>query len=262
MKKVLPALLLGLFPNLAIAHDTWLLPDRWRVAPGEAFDFTLTSGMGFPAFETAVKGDRLAVRSLRLAGQTTTLDLGASDRALHLSARSKGEGVAVAWIATRERSLSLTPKQVEEYLAEIGATETVGPAWKKSGQAAWRETYVKLAKSFVRVGAADDRSWAEPVGLALELVPASDPTRLTVGDTLRLRLLSQGQPLPDFPVGVVPAPPARARLLRTDAEGRLSAVLDQLGPWMLRVTLIRPSETRPGEWDSAFTTLTLSVQAR
>ena len=262
MKRVLPALLLAALPNLSFAHDTWLLPDRWRVAVGEAQGFTLTSGMAFPAPETAVKADRLAARSLRLAGQKTALDPGASDRALHLSAGTKGEGVAVAWITTRERSLTLTPKQVEEYLAEIGATEAVGPAWKKSGQTAWRETYVKLAKTFVRVGGADDRSWAEPVGLALELVPTSDPTRLKVGDTLGLNLVSKGQPLPDFAVGVVPAPPAQARLLRTDAQGRLSVTLDRSGPLMFRVTLIRPSSARPGEWESAFTTLTLEVQAR
>ena len=261
MKRLLPALLLAFLPSVAFAHDTWLLPDRWRVAAGEALGFTLTSGMAFPAPETAVKGDRLAVRSLGLAGQTALLGLGASDRALHLSARAKGEGVAVAWIATRERSLTLTPKQVEEYLAEIGATETVGPEWTKSGQTAWRETYVKLAKTFVRVGGADDRSWAEPVGLVLELVPTSDPTRLKTGDTLGLNLVSKGHPLPAFAVGVVPAPPAKPRLLRTDAEGRLSVRLDQSGPWMLRVTLIRPSEARTGEWDSAFTTLTLEVQA-
>ena len=262
MKRVLPVLMLAVFPNLSLAHDTWLLPVRWKVAVGEAQGFTLTSGMKFPAPETAVKADRLAVRSLRLTGQVTTLDLGASDRVLHLSARTKGEGVATVWIATRERSLTLTPKQVEEYLAEIGATDTVGPAWKKSGQTAWRETYVKLAKTFVRVGGADDRSWAEPAGLALELVPTSDPTRLKVGDTLGLSLVSNGHPLPDFAVGVVPAPPTKARLLRTDTEGRFKVTLDQSGPWMLRVTLLRPSVARPGEWDSAFTTLTLEVEAR
>ena len=262
MKRVLFVLLLAVFPNLSFAHDTWLLPDRWRVAVGEAQGFTLTSGMAFPAPETAVKADRLAARSLRLAGQTTTLDLGASDRALHLSARAQGEGVAVVWIATRERSLTLTPTQVDEYLAEIGATETVGPEWKKSGQTAWRETYVKLAKTFVRVGGADDRSWAEPVGLALELVPTSDPTRLKAGETLGLDLVWNGHPLPDFAVGVVPSARAKARLLRTDAEGRLSVTLDQSGSWMLRVTHIRPSEARKGEWDSAFTTLTLEVAAR
>ena len=49
---------------------------------------------------------------------------------------------------------------------------------------------------------------------------------------------------------------------QTDAEGRLSVTLDQRGPCMLRVTLIRPSAARKGEWDSAFTTLTVEVQDR
>jgi uncharacterized GH25 family protein len=260
MKTTLPSvLLLVSSAGLAGAHDTWLLPGRFQVAPGETVTLGLTSAMAFPAPETAVKAERLAERKVRLAGKTSPLAPGAASRDLRLSGPAGAGGIATAWIATRPRTLTLTPEQVEEYLEEIGGQETVGAEWKKSGQKTWRETYVKLAKTFVRVGETADRSWSEPVGLDFELLPEADPTRLSVGGRLSLVLLWQGRPLPGFPVGAVPAPPGKARLLKTDAEGRLSLSLDQAGPWLLRATRVAPSTARPGEWDSVFTTLTLGT---
>ena len=260
--RFIPALVLLLVAGRANAHDTWLLPDRFRVAKGESLGFGLTSGMDFPSPESAVAADRLLTRRVRLAGRASDLTPGQAGEALRLSAVAPAEGIAAVWVATRPRTLTLTPEQVEEYLAEVGATDTVGPVWKKSGQKVWTETYAKLAKTFVRVGEAADGSWAEPVGLALELVPEADPTRLRVGDTLGLRLLLDGRPLADFAVGAAPAAPGKPLLLRTDGQGRVSVPLGLGGPWMLRVTRIVPSAARAGQWDSAFTTLTLDVLAR
>jgi len=262
MRYASAALLLLFVPRALNAHDTWLLPDRFRVATGDSLGLGLTSGMDFPAPESAVAADRLLTRRVRLAGRIQSLTLGKADQALRLSAALPSEGIAAVWVATRPRTLTLTPEQVGEYLAEVGATDTVGPVWKRSGQKSWRETYAKLAKTFVRVGETTDGSWAEPVGLGLELVPEADPTRLGVGDTLALRLLLDGRPLTGFPIGVVPALPGKPLLSRTDGQGRVSVRLDQAGPWMLRVTRIVPSAARPSEWDSTFTTLTVDVLPR
>ncbi len=262
MRLASAALLLLFIPSGANAHDTWLLPDRFRVAKGERLGFGLSSGMDFPSPGSAVAADRLLTRSIRLAGRIQSLTPEKADDALHFSGSAPAEGIAAVWVATRPRTLTLTPEQVDEYLSEVGATDTVGPVWKESGQKSWRETYAKLAKTFVRVGEAGDSSWADPVGLGLELVPEADPTRLRVGDALVLRLLLDGRPLADFVVGAAPAAPGKSRLLRTDALGKVSVRLDQAGPWMLRVTRIVPSPTQPAEWDSAFTTLTVDVLAR
>lgn len=263
MKRAFATLaFLGLvFP--ALAHDTWLLPERWRVRPGDRLVLALTSAMDFPRPETAVKADRLEAHSVRLAGKTHPLAPGSGERSLALSAVLKEAGVATAWIATRPRSLTLTPQQVAHYLEEIGAADTIGEQWKRSGQTTWRETYVKLAKTFVRVGeGASESAWGEPLGLTLEIVPASDPSRLKTGDSLSIRLLWQGKSLPDLSVGAAAASPAKPVLVRTDAQGRATFELDRPGPWLLRATLIRPSEARQGEWDSVFTTMTLEVAAR
>ncbi len=217
--------------------------------------------MDFPKPETPVSADRLVTRSLRLARKIRTLGTEPQAQALALSAPLGDAGIATAWIATRERSLQLSPTDLDHYLAEIGASETIGRQWKQSGQTAWRETYVKLAKTIVRVGPESDPSWSEPVGLPLEIVPENDPTALAQGDSFGLRLLWQGRPLPDLAIGAAPASPAKPILTRTDADGRAAVRLDHSGPWLFRATLIQPSKKRKGEWDSVFTTLTLVVTA-
>jgi uncharacterized GH25 family protein len=263
MKRVAAVWLL-LFPAVGTtrAHDTWVLPAQFRLQPGEVLRLGLTSAMDFPKPESPVAADRLVEAKVRLGGATIPLESAAEPKQLVLHARLAGAGVAVAWVATRERSLRLTPEQVTHYLEEVGALDTVGREWSAGGRKPWRETYVKRAKSYVRVGEADDDSWQRPVGLDLELVPESDPTRLSVDDTLALRLLWQGQALPGLAVGAVGASPATPTLATTDAEGRVRFRLTRAGPWLFRATRIVPSQARPGEWDSAFTTLTLEARSR
>ncbi len=264
MRRVLVAAFAVAAPAAALAHDTWLLPARWNVPVRDRLVVDLTSAMDFPRPETAVRADRLTSRSMRLNGTVGPLDArppGA--KALQLSAVPAAPGLATVWITTRPRTLDLKPDEVKHYLEEVGAWDTIGEQWSRSADQAWRETYVKVAKTFIRVGdARSDGSWTEPLGASLEIVPTSDPTDLFEGQTLGLRLLWNGKPLADLAVGAAAAAPAKALLLKTDPEGRVAFRLDRPGPWLLRATLIRPVAGQAGAWESTFTTLTVEVKPR
>jgi len=120
---------------------------------------------------------------------------------------------------------------------------------------------VKHAKTCLRIGEAADGSWAEPVALALEIVPESDPTALRVGDRVAVRLLKNGAPLAGLAVGMEPRG-RQAPLPRSDAEGRVSFVVERPGPLLLSATELRPSSSGENEWESDFTTLVLDVAPR
>ena len=244
----------------AAAHDTWLRPGRFAVPAGASVDLTLTSGMSFPKNESAVAPDRLARTGVRAAGTTGELKVeGARDGALRLSAALPRDGVAVLWAMSRPRTLDLEPDEVVHYLEEIGHSETIGKAWEARGRPRWRETYSKAAKTFVRVGKGEGAaSWRDDVGLPLELVPESDPTRVRAGDTFTLRVLWQGQPAA-LPVGAV-GPEGKPQLARPDTEGRVSFTITRRGPWLFRATRITPTASG-SEWESQFTTLTVEANA-
>ena len=256
-------------PAAALAHDTWLLPLRAVVPPGAELLLDLTSGMRFPANETAIKPDRVAQAHVRLAGAVDSLPapLGAA-HSLRFRAPLRRAGVATLWVDLGPRELSLDSAQVIEYLGEVGAPDSVRRAYLRpppaGGVRRWRERYVKHAKAVVRVSSpqrpapAADSSWREAAGQALELVPDVDPTALRPGDTLRVRLLGAGgTPVPYTGVGLVGAGTRPAGVLaRTDAAGRAAFRLPGGGRWMVRATVLRPAAEPDLDWESDFTTLT------
>lgn len=241
-----------------LAHDTWLIPGRFAVPPGATVRLELTSAMRFPEAESAVAADRLAATGVRLGGRTQPLDVkGEAAKALELSATMSAAGVAALWVESRPRTLSLGTAEVEEYLDEIGAPAAVRARWK-AGQR-WKETYRKMAKTFVRVGQpGTDGSWAGPVGMELEIVPEQDPTDIRAGGAFRIRVLRGGQGLAGFSLGAVGS--GRSSMRTTDAEGRATFTLDEPGPWLIKGTLLEASRAQDTDWESLFTTLTVSVR--
>jgi uncharacterized GH25 family protein len=264
MKRSTTAAVLFLLAMRAGAHDTWLVPEQFAVAPNAALALDLTSGMGFPALDAAVEPERVARAAYRLAGHATDIaELTAAEHSLRLRMTPADAGVAAIWVELQPRVIELEPDQVEEYLRDVGASDLVRQRWQASGQR-WRERYTKHAKTFVRVGeAGPDRSWSQPVGMYLELVPQSDPTALTDGDDLTIEVLRDGSSLPGFAVGSVREGAASVGALqKSDAGGLVTVHLDGAGRWLLRGTLLHAAPGPDVDWESHFTTLTLDVRPR
>lgn len=252
---------LSLCAGVLLGHDTWIVPAAPRVQPGAALVLNLTSGMSFPTLDHPIQPDRLQNARIRVGRTIDNLSKRSSGKkALALTIRPSHEGVAAIWIDSKPKFIALKPAEVKEYLDEIGAADTIGKEWSAAGgDRLWRENYTKHAKTFVAVGSASDKSWAIPVGMTLEFVPESDPTRLSVGSELSVRLLREGQPLPAFPVGMVGSDPTLEKNRKTDSSGRVSFRLERKGWMMFRATEIRPAKEKGADWESHFSTLTVYV---
>ena len=262
MKSVLLSVGVSLVSAALAAHDTWLLPSAMAVAPGSTVTLDLTSGMAFPALDHAIEADRLDTASFRLRGKTSNISKrDAGKQALKLTATLGENGIAAVWAESKPKFIELTPKQADEYLEEIGATDTIGREWKPRGAGVqWRENYTKHTRTFVRVGEpGQDSSWKEPVGMVFEIVPEQDPTALASGDPFTVRLLKDGKPLPDFPVGLVAEKSKNGSIQKTDAQGRVSFQLDRAGWWLVRATNIERSANPDLDRESHFTTLTFQT---
>ena len=249
----------------ARAHDTWLLPDQAKVEAGRPVTFAITSGMAFPAEETAIDDERVARSGVRLAGaQEQFASQREGERALHLTTVLARAGIATAWVELRPRSIELTPDQVSHYVEEIGAPPELLARWQAMPEPRrWREAYRKHTKTFVRVGEpAGDRSWSEPVGSPVELVPEQDPTALTAGDELTVLLLRGGAPAAGANVALVHAGGERALIRATDAGGRVTFPLASAGWYLMRSTHLRPAGAADLEWEADFATLTVRVGER
>lgn len=261
MRPIGLAAALALLAAPLAAHDTWIAARKADLAAGEPARFELTSGERFPTPQTAIAPDRIARANLRVRGKDLRFGGRAKEsHALLLSRAADSPGVAAAWVELKPARIELEPSEVAHYLAEIGESERIAKELAGQPPARWREIYRKHAKAFVRIGVPEgDDSWREPVGMALEIVPESDPTRLSAGGFLSVRVLEAGKPLAGFPLAAVAAGRPDRTLVRTDGAGRAKVLLDRPGPWLLSGTKLSRS-ARPGtDWESDFTTLTLSV---
>jgi len=245
------------------AHDTWLQPERFAATPGAMLEFGLTSADGFNGPDTAIKPERVAAVRGRLAGDTLAMTVPvAGEKALRFSATLPRPGVAVIGVELKPRVLELEPDKIELYFREIHADESLRAVWTAGPEPRrWRESYVKNAKTFVRVGepAADDRAWAQPMGLRLEIVPERDTTTLGAGDNLPVRVLRGGGPLAGFTIAFVSAGETREHVAVTDEDGRARATLDVRGAWLVHGTDLRRATAPEWEWESDFTTMVVEV---
>jgi uncharacterized GH25 family protein len=248
----------------APAHDTWLAPDAFKVAPGSSVTLDMTSGMEFPKLDAGPKPERVQAAKCRLAGETFDLEppKGAAN-SLQFKADLRQAGIATMWVKLAPRALELKPDEVQHYLDEVDAPAAIRKEWHEMKEKRWRESYTKHTKTFVRVGeAADDRSWAEPIGAALEIVPERDPTAIAAGEVLPVRVLKNRAPFPDFSINAVAFGETKGETRRTDSAGRVSFRISKAGPWMVRGTEIRKSTAPDADWESDFATLTLEVAAK
>lgn len=265
MKRVqaLAALLAGCIACPAAAHDTWLQPRRTAVLPGTIAQLDLTTGDKYATFDTALKPDRVATSRARLNGKTLDIQAGSPEKkSLELRVALSDPGVATLWLSLAPQSIELNRKQVQHYLDEIDAPALLTQAWY-AGKATkpWREIYSKHTKTFVRVGRPKaDRSWSEPVGMALEIVPEKDPTTLRAGDDFPVRVFRNGGPLADFSLGIVREGPTNRSFKKTDSAGRAVFKLPRAGKWLMRGTELRSSQRTAVDWESDFTTMAFEVQ--
>lgn len=249
----------------AHAHDTWLMSDRAEVAPKTTVTLDLTSGMAFPALETAPKRERVQAALGRLAGRAFAIDdISAGPQSLIFKTQLAEPGVAAFWVKLPPKTIELKPDQVKEYLDEVSAPESLRKQWTEAKEPKrWRESYTKHPKTFVRVGdALTDQSWQEPVGMFLEIVPEKDPTAVRVGDEFPVRVLQDGKPFADFALNAVSAGENKGETRKTDSAGRVTFRLQKPGRWLLRGTEIRKSNLPETDYESDFATLTLEVKAK
>ena len=243
------------------AHDTWLLPSSLRVPVGQKITLHLTSGMVFAADDFAINPGRIKRADVRLTGATRPLgNRTQSDNATLYRWTPATAGVAALAVELAPKVLTLEPKLIGVYLDEIGATRETRATWDAMpAPKQWREEYVKHAATFVRVGNLSDAGWTAPLGLGLELQPLADPTALTPGQTLDVRVSRGGIALAGQPVTLRREGDTSISVVTSDAAGRVTVRLAREGRYLIAATQLRRA-TRPNhEWESDFATLTLAV---
>lgn len=248
--------------SFVFAHDTWITPSAYSATVDQPVMFEITSGMNFPALDTGPKPNRIAKSGFRLGAESGELkEFTAGENALTTTKPFARDGVATLWVQLLPRDIELTDDDVAHYLDEANAPDAVRAAWERQkGKTKWNEEYVKCAKTGVAVGnAAVDNSWAEPVGLLLEIVPVTNPTTLKAGDKATFKLLRQGKPLAKAALALIRGGSEERVFEMTDADGAVDFAVAKAGKHMVATTILTPPQD--GEsWKSHFSTFTFEAR--
>jgi hypothetical protein len=245
------------------AHDLYLMPQKFSAEPGEKLMVSVHSGDAFPASEDGADPARFLEPKLTGAqGAAPVTGFRIAGKATHGFVEIPQAGSFWLSVATKPRLLELAAGKFESYLREEGLDAIVRQ--RAGSTAAGREKYSKYAKSLVVAGEGPSAFVSSPLGLAIEIVPLADPSRLAPGATLPVRILFRGRPAPDLQVEAAWAPAlGKGRHFiagRTDAEGRIAIPLDKAGRWRLHAVHMQPCpDKNEADWESFWASLTFQL---
>jgi uncharacterized GH25 family protein len=251
----------AIFAAALAAHDSYIMPAKFAVKPGESLMVSIHNGDSFPSSEHATDPRRLA--EVRLSDGSSVTGLQIVGRATHGFVTLAKAGSHYVSAVLHPRALELPGPKFETYLREEGLLHVIEARMRAGKSAApGREVYTKHAKSYIISEAADGR-YATPLGHAIEFVPESDPASLRRGSILRVRVLFRGKPLGGVQGQKAWTPGGKsgqAIVGRTDQDGRVAIPIDSEGKWRLHVVHMQPArDPSKADWESFWASLTFEV---
>jgi uncharacterized GH25 family protein len=245
------------------AHDFWLLPQLFRINPGDSVTISANTGMDFPNSLSAVTPDR--VNQFILVGKSikkNITDLKVQGNSLVTECTFKESGTYVVGVDLKPKEIKLTAEEFNEYLLHDGLPN-IYELRKKEGilNKSAVEHYSKYPKTVIQVGKKLDETPTKPLGLPIEIVPKVNPYGLKIGDDLEVSVLFQGKPLSGTEIAW--SYPGKgeefAGSKKTDKNGNAVIPLDKVGPYLIRLTHMEWVKKPTHEWESYWTSLTFEV---
>jgi uncharacterized GH25 family protein len=245
----------------AAGHDFWIQPSFFEAPTGATIEVALFVGDG-PEIDEVGRSPELIRRFEAMNGERRR-SLGGPPRG------NAPAGIAhlaePGWTTLVYQSghsfIELPAEKFESYLDDEGLEEiSVERQRRGESLAPAHESYARYCKSLVRVGEASGAYDAE-VGLPIELVAETDPSRWHDGGSLELRLVFQGAPLAGRLVKLVHLEDPGLKLLaRSDLNGRVAFSPPRGGPWRaVAVHMLPASAGIEGEWESFWASLTFAL---
>ena len=255
-------MLLGLLASsFAVAHDFWIEARPYYTAPGDTVEFSLHVGEEFV-------GDSLP----NIAQRYLAFSIYQPDRVIEMPGelgrdpagyfQAPVEGTYLAGYQSIFNTTGIDSDTFVRYLEKEGLEHARKQFLNRDQKpASTTERFKRHAKVLWQTGQSFERDDSQLViGYDLELVPRQNPYQLAPGSKLDLRLLYLGQPAADIMVAAFSkSAPDQVQTVRSDAQGRVSFVLDRPGPWLIKAVRIERLQDQQQEWESHWASLTFSL---
>jgi uncharacterized GH25 family protein len=252
--------------SFAMAHDFWMQPSEYWMAPDALTPLTLQVGHGSFRQRSPIPARRIT-RFQAISPRGATIELHEHLRVGQATEdgdfRFKSPGAYVLVLQTDDRAQTHLPSiRFNDYLRAEGLTPALEQRTRLHRMDAdGSERYSRCAKSLVQVGppgAGLQGEVSKPIGLPLEIVPEVNPYGVPRPPILPVRVIFVGQPLSGALIKLTnlenDALPFEVHL--TDHDGRASFSMPSSGIWLLNViwttALPRSEET---DFETVFSSL-------
>ncbi|MGB3245525.1 MAG: DUF4198 domain-containing protein [Sulfitobacter sp.] len=267
LSRLITALFLAVPLAPLAAHEFWIVPEKYQVAPGSAIRADFKNGQEFKGNTLSYFEGRSARFETALGDDVKTVEARAGDApALQMTAPD-ADGLLVVLHETTPSTISY--KEWEKFakfathkdFPDAEADHTAA-GWPRDG---FRETYTRHIKSLIAVGngAGSDKSY----GMATEFVAVSNPYAPEFDDQMVVTLLYNDQPRADAQVEVFDQDTEGAvtiSLHRTDTSGTATIPVMAGHSYLFDAVVLRPAadagstENAP-VWETLWAALTFAV---
>ncbi len=264
MKKVIAFLLVAAASSVALAHEFWLQPKKFRYKVGEdvVIDFLVGENFTGEAWDlTKHKVEALQVISAygKKDLKTTVKNTKGNNVAYKLAT----EGTHLFSMTSNAAYIELDAEKFNAYLEEDGIEEMIALR-KKNNETdkASRENFTRFAKLLVQSGNKTDDVFKRKLGLKVEIIPLQNPYSLKNGDYLECEIQYEGKPLPHQMVKIWSFIGNRAFLQNayTENDGRVKFPISNTGPWMVSFVKMIESSKPNIDYESMWASLVFGIE--
>lgn len=183
---------------LLCSHDMYLKMDRFFIVPNQEATIKLYNGT-FEKSDNVIDRDRMIDASLVGNGKRIAVahdEWTEKDSTTLLHFKSGDPGTWVAGLSTKARNIEMDAEAFNNYLIHDGIKDMLAQRKENNTlNANAIEEYSKHVKAIFQVGDKTTTDWQTELGYPIEFIPLSNPYEAYTGDTLRVKLLRDGQPL-------------------------------------------------------------------
>ncbi len=251
------------------AHEYWLSPIDYHIRADKKLIVDIRNGQDFAGSAFPFDPARLQSLYLSINGEKRTISSRLGDYpAIQKIATEPGHYIVV--IESTERMLTYaTWDKITDFLNYRGLDAYANKhTAMKLPKVDIKEQYYRYAKSLVTVSPQSDRVYTEvdgdidtvleSQGQEFEIVLMDNP--YAAKDNTRIKLLFQGEPVPDRQVEVFHNDKSVTRTTtRTDANGSTTIDLSKKGEYMINFVMLLPPERRDMHLKSAWSSCTFEL---
>jgi uncharacterized GH25 family protein len=264
MKKIITSLLLIVVSSMAMGHEFWLQPKKFRYKIGEEVKIDFFVGENFTGeYWDLTKNRAETMQVISAYGKKDLKSTLKSSKGNNVTYKLVNEGTHLFSMTSNVTYAELDAKKFNEYMEEDGI-EDILALRKKNNELdkPSRENYSRYAKLLVQSGNKNDDVFKRKLNLKVEIIPMSNPYSLKSGDYLECEVQYEGKPLPHQLVKVWSFIGNRAFLqpVYSENDGRIKFPISNTGPWMVSFVKMVPSSNPDADYESMWASLVFGIE--